>query len=238
MSRKIVKQVTTDEPFVRESGGSIDFSEDGRAVYRESFYLADPSLLETGILPQRGTTKHPDFKEAICSNVSCRRLEDGGWRIIVTYNNGDTAGVIDIGAVSDDGVLEVIGSLSTEPIETHPDFQTASIAGTSGSPANGAQYDSDGVFTGFAASSDFAGVDSYLVPTVLARHTYPDNSLPSGTLLGNIGTIQTPSHPDIVTPAGRTWLLSHVSYRRAGNSYEITEEFTLSGPGGWNTDIY
>jgi len=238
MSRKIVTSQPTGEHLQRKPGGTITFRDDGRAIYRESFYLADPARLETGILPQRGVSAHPDFSEPICSNVSCQRSSDGGWNISVEYETGSSTGSIDIGAISSDGVLEVVASVASESIETHPDFATASMAGTQGSPANGAIFDSDKRFTGWKADSDFAGVDSYLVPTVIAQHSYADNSKPSQALLGNIGSIQVPGHSDIVTPEGRDWLLSHVSYSRSGDAYEIMEEYTLSGPNGWNSDIY
>ena len=62
------------------------------------------------------------------------------------------------------------GNMSTEPITTHPDF-VSKIGGTADSPLNGAQFNTTGLFVGFAysgeAASRFAnkeGVRSYLNP--------------------------------------------------------------------------
>jgi len=48
-------------------------------------------------------------------------------------------------------------------------------------------------------------------------------------------TINVPHAP---TPYGHNWLKMLPAYKRRGNVLQVTEEYLLSGKGGWNPDIY
>lgn len=93
--------------------------------------------------------------------------------------------------------VEGMSTCSSEPIETHPNF--AKLAGTATMPLNGAVFDKDGKFSGFAASagksdsgqslsnqsggSTLAGVKSYLSPKVTYRcYLHIENTALSGIM--------------------------------------------------------
>lgn len=81
--------------------------------------------------------------------------------------------------------IEGMATVSAEPIETHPNFRTK-LGGTPSNRLNGATFDGEGRFTGFAvqkpttpggqpaaaSSKDLAGVRSYLSPKVTVRGTF------------------------------------------------------------------
>jgi hypothetical protein len=82
------------------------------------------------------------------------------------------------------------------------------------------------------------GVTSYLAPAITMRFTYVSSGPPS---LANLMKIFTPRGAPIL-PGGGNWLFTNCSYvieRVNGRvQYRITEDYSASGKGGWNSDIY
>jgi len=145
--------------------------------------------------------------------------------------------------------VEIITGTRTEPIETYVgsgnfDFSTLSAAdvkevkdavndigsATVSAPTTGAK----------AALYNLLikGVTSYLAPAVTMRFTYVSSQPPT---LRNIMRIFTPRGAPTL-PDGGNWLFTNCSYvieRINGRvQYRITEDYTASGPGGWNDNIY
>lgn len=83
------------------------------------------------------------------------------------------------------------------------------------------------------------GVETYLVPKPVYRYSYNSRSEPPASLLNDVGDIGNPPKAPSVT-GGRNWLLIGVTYdyERTTRIYKITQEWLLSGPGGWDTDVY
>lgn len=81
------------------------------------------------------------------------------------------------------------------------------------------------------------GFISYLVPNQVFRVSYTQNSKPPAALLNMTGYIKNAEDAPTVGD-GRNWLLIGVNYSSESGVYSITEEYQLSGPGGWNTEIY
>lgn len=147
-------------------------------------------------------------------------------------------------------VYSLSSSLSEEPIELHPDFQT--FAGKPSAPLNGAVFldpdtqkittdDARGVFREFMATltgvqNIKAGVEAYLAPGATWQEIYFSVSRP--TDLGSLGEIDSPSGPNPTIGSGRTWLYSGADYTRRGGIYEIRKTWLLSGRAGWDVDIY
>jgi hypothetical protein len=147
-------------------------------------------------------------------------------------------------------VYSLSSSLSEEPIELHPDFQT--FAGKPSAPLNGAVFvdpdtqkittdDSRGVFREFMATLGGvanlkAGIESYLSPGATWQEIYFSTSRP--TDLGSLGEIDSPSGPNPTIGSGRNWLYSGADYTRRGGIYEIRKTWMLSGRTGWDADIY
>lgn len=85
------------------------------------------------------------------------------------------------------------------------------------------------------------GVESYMRMGGVWRVIYPHAglNLPVG-LFNGVGTVKQPldGHRIPGLPPKRNWLKAPPSARWRGNAWEITEEFILSGVGGWIKDIY
>jgi len=82
------------------------------------------------------------------------------------------------------------------------------------------------------------GVTSYLAPAISMRFTYVSSGPP---ILTNLMKIFTPRGAPTL-PNGGNWLFTNCSYVietvNGQTQYRITEEYTASGKGGWNTSIY
>ena len=184
-------------------------------------------------------TVHPDFPKMAVARVQWekpRQFAGKFYRVAYIYEGFINA--------LPDSTYELSGTLTEEPIETHPDFED--FAGTPSSPLNGAVFldpetgkpttdDAKGVFSEFGISGDKAGVSSYASPGVMWTETRYSTTKP--TELGDLGQIDTPNgNPP--TFSGRDWLLWDSSYRRRGFIYEIRIAWKLSGRNGWDEDIY
>ena len=144
---------------------------------------------------------------------------------------------------------------SEEPIETHPAFLTSASGFAtsivtasggylvSGSTSGGAIFDANGIFLGFNkdALNNLAGVRSYLSPQVLFKVKYTVGQRPSAATQKSVGKIDTPFGAPSVG-SGKNWLTTDVNWNNLGNgndgAYEVSQNFRLSGEGGWNTNIY
>lgn len=124
----------------------------------------------------------------------------------------------------------------------------AKTSSNQSSPRGFAQPDAGGGLRGGGGSvggggvQSLEGVEAYLRMGGIWRVIYPykGDTLPVGLFYG-VGTItSTPKDghrlPDL--PAKRNWLKGPPTARWRGNAWEITEEFILSGVGGWIKDIY
>jgi len=149
----------------------------------------------------------------------------------------------------------IVRTPQEEPIESHRRF-VSSIGGTATNPLNGAVFDSEtGLFEGFpmTANANLRGVSKYLAENIVVTKEYVAINQPNDNF--EIPIIRTPRiteidplDPDAVPdrgieaipsiPLGYNWLQTDLVYTRRGNVYEITEEYTASGIGGWNSLIY
>jgi hypothetical protein len=81
------------------------------------------------------------------------------------------------------------------------------------------------------------GIVSYLVPKPVYRYNITQNTPPKPNQLNSVGKIGNP--PKAPPVAGeRTWLLIGITYDYNGSVYNISQEWMLSGKGGWDTAIY
>lgn len=144
--------------------------------------------------------------------------------------------------------IEFVGSLRTVPLQAHPryvnltaeeqkevkDFVQNPISGSKALPAAWSS------FAGVTEMSELAtklleGQESYYEPSVILRKTFFSSSLPSGSKLGKI---KDPAIYYGAQPTDADWLLVSVSARGQSGSYTVTEEYELSGEGGWDADLY
>ena len=138
--------------------------------------------------------------------------------------------------------MSFTGGVTTEPIETHPDFATF------GTAANGAQFDDEGRFLRFSefvsgstnsgTNTNFYGVTSYLTPSTNITISWWSNAKPTPSKLATV-TSFLPYEANVRKPQGvADFLLLSESIKQVGNFYEITQQYMGSVSPGWNTKIY
>ena len=138
--------------------------------------------------------------------------------------------------------MSFTGGVTTEPIETHPNFSTF------GTAANGAQFDDDGRFLRFSefvsgstnsgTSANFYGVTSYLMPATNITISWWSNAKPTPSKLATV-TSFLPYEANVRKPKGvKDFLLLSESIKQVGNFYEITHQYMGSVSPGWSTKIY
>lgn len=191
-------------------------------------YKVDASLAFR-LAPSVGSA-HPDSAGAYAWNNTIQPIESGLCQITTDY----------IGLASDPTGYEVefIGTLSEEPIETHPKF-VDSIGGTADNPLHGASFDQEtGEFLCFPvdAPNNLGGVRSYLSPSSTVRVSWYTRNPSSG--LWSLGNRSYPPGSIPSPPDSRNWLKTNWSRRDFGLIYQISEEYMASGKKGWNTLIY
>lgn len=144
--------------------------------------------------------------------------------------------------------IEFVGSLRTVPLQAHPryadltaeeqkevkDFVQNPISGSKALPAAWS------AFAGVTEMAELAtkmleGQESYYEPSVILRKTFFSASLPSGSKLGKV---KSPAIYYGAAPTDADWLLVSVSARGQSGAYTITEEYELSGEGGWDANLY
>ena len=155
-------------------------------------------------------------------------------------------------AEEDEGTVTITSTASEEPIETHPAFTRDSkrdtnfiytLAGTGDDPELGAIFEgttADAKFSHFSHENDndLAGVESYLVPSVVAEVTkiLPNTANFVFQNVYDVGRIKGP--PQNINVGDRTWLVIGAQYRLVDGSWEATMQYQLSGEKGWNEALY
>lgn len=145
--------------------------------------------------------------------------------------------------------VEVITGTRTEPIETFSgsgNFNFSSMAAADVKAVKDAVNDIGNTSVSIPTAGTKAalynllikGVTSYLAPAITMRFTYISSRAPN---LSNLMKIFTPRGAPSL-PGGGNWLFTNCSYVietvNGRIQYRITEDYTASGPGGWNGDIY
>ena len=82
------------------------------------------------------------------------------------------------------------------------------------------------------------GIESYLKPGCSYKRSYVSESIPSGALLNDIGKIKSPPSPAPSAPTDQNYLFTGASWSKQAGVVTITEEYLLSGPGGWDPNLY
>jgi hypothetical protein len=150
------------------------------------------------------------------------------------------------GATGFDGsTFEVVASVRTVPIEAHPNFAEQYLTAADKKKIKDAIQVPDRS-PSFDDATDpkraislygylINGVESYYVPSLIVRKTYQASSPPSSA---KVGKIASPGVSIPGTPQGATFLLINVSARGSSGAYTVTEEYEMSGEGGWDTFLY
>lgn len=152
--------------------------------------------------------------------------------------------------------LEIVSAVRTVPIEAHPNFGGEGKG--SFVTAEGKKVIRDAINTSGKKFSDIEeqirdsgsetararslygylldGVESYYVPSLVVRKTYQASSPPASSK--SVGKISDPGVYVPGKPKNANFLLINVSARGSAGSYTVTEEYEMSGEGGWDTFLY
>lgn len=137
---------------------------------------------------------------------------------------------------------------SEAPIETHPSFAvpyddppvTPSELATIELALQNAQDPPDtlGDPAKLLYKKKRRGIESYLKPGGVFKKTYVSNNFPSSALMNDVGKITSPGSPAPTAPTGQNYLCIGISWSKQAGVVTIMEEYQLSGPGGWDPDLY
>lgn len=236
---------------------TVNFMPDGSAEAVMKYRVPWANLftyVPTGLQP------HPTFPALLYYDGEASKEEGGMGNLLNRYRG--------IYAADPIAFTQVDGAISTtaEPLETAPLFYgpTRPINPTGfddiDAPLNhydinavnlALQYNTDPIFTGYPSGysqgtkaysyylKKITGRDSYFrVGFVWRRHivqpTVPDYT----NLVGYIVLPPNTPFPPPTPPAGQNYLFSGIAWRQQGGVVTVDEEYQLSGPGGWDIDLY
>lgn len=141
--------------------------------------------------------------------------------------------------------VEVVSAVRTVPIETHPNFSEKYLSAQDKKkikdavtvPDRSPTFDDTGDQKRAISLYGYLidGVESYYVPSLVIRKTYQASSPPSA---GRVGKIANPGVSISGVPSGANFLLVNISSRGQSGAYTVTEEYEMSGEGGWDTFLY
>lgn len=148
-------------------------------------------------------------------------------------------------AAADGEEFSLDGTTSEEELETHPDLLSlvewygGEIDAASGKvkfpehlPAPEGPDGASG-----PVKNPLFGVEKYLVPGEVWNRKYVSEQLPANLVRG-LGTIDTPPGNPPEIEGRRNWLKIRARAALRGNIWQIEESWLLSGPDGWNEDVY
>lgn len=181
------------------------------------------------LMPSPGSL-HPVFRTMGLSKVTWNRSDGGAFVDASLLYEGF------IGRLPEP-TYELTLDTSEDPIATHQQF-VEQLGGTADAPLNDAIFDEQtGAFVDFAATSDLAGVRSFLQGG--ATWTETAFSITRPVNLGDVGRISNPAgNPPTTIGGSRNWLLLGAGYTRRGFIFQSRRVWKLSGRGGWNPLIY
>ena len=223
-----------------QPGARTEIDDIGVARRTETYILNTPDLFS---LAPQVDSQSTTFPNLYVKRVNAVGRPAGLTEMTVDYAglSSDTGGT-GVSTALPPPVYSLEGSLSGEPIETNPNFQTwLTDAADSGIDTN-KWFDDDGRFVGFdktvlnsATLFELFGVDSYLEPGLIWRKRYVTRSRPSS--FDELGKISDPEGP-APRISNRNWLLTEASYEKEGRIYSVSKAWQLSGRNGWSNLIY
>ena len=214
-------------------------------------------MYNRSVLLTTGLRRHPDFPWLRRKKATIRREEAGLARVSVNFEGIPPEGSEGTtGAEQPDPVYSIRGSLSSEPIETHPDFTVFAGKWNDDSTwVNGAEFygeedgDKQGQFKGFSHLLDDdvpnpkAGLKTYLEPSIVLSEVrvfsgaFIESEQINLEQLGNIDSVPNSSYlPQVYSD--RNWLLISCDVSQVGEGVRRSLSWRLSGRRKWDADVY
>ena len=191
-------------------------------------------------LTPKPQSAHRQYPFLLLNKATLSRTEGGMMRIDCEYvglspeyQAGESSAV----------VYELSGGTSEEPIETHPRYADIPEAELDiirhyfdNPKKDGAQPTGLGALATELFQKKKRGIESYLAPGFTFRKTWSQKTPLAA--VGNIGKISTPDGPAPTLNAGYNWLLIDAGSKQVGGTHDCFQEWRVSGPGGWDTELY
>lgn len=194
---------------------------------------------------------HPDFSSLLYYDGRVQH-EKGGFGILINHYRG-----IYTGDPTSFEQVETSIESSSQPIETAPVFTGPPGTDPVDSPVTPTDIsivglalqnntDPEDVYSTLSSAEailyfqkKLKGIDSFFLPLHVWRRTFCADTPPDYTdLVGYIVTPPSSPYAPPTPPTGQNYLFSGISWRQQGGVVTINEDYTLSGPGGWDTDLY
>ena len=217
---------------VREPGAILAQEPSGLVTFRESRVGKTADVITAFNSLTRNVTASPDFINLKLDSKSITYAEGGQAHLNLVWAGPDAGeGDPELPAP----VWRLNRTPSSEPIDSHPEFE--SFAGTPDAPLNGAEFDENGLFIGFVSADPniWGGVTKYLQFAAVVTKTSVVNSVSTNQA---IPRIDTPIGAPWPLPTTVDWLKTNMDVVARGGVFEVMEEWTMSGPRGWNETLY
>jgi hypothetical protein len=233
-------------PYYEQPGRTTATDKDGIATITVVYIGTEEAPVPSDI---SGTVKSKSVTKSEAGQIRTQ------YQVELDQASGGGGGGGTASPFSGGGAFEFVSAVRTVPIEAHPNFGGSQISEGGFIEPEDIKLIKDTVQTPGKTFDDISdqlisgdlgrcrslygylacGVESYYVPSLVVRKTYQASSPPSA---GKVGKIRSPGVPVSGAPDGATFLLVNVSARGAGGSYTVTEEYEMSGEGGWDTFLY
>lgn len=176
-------------------------------------------------------------------NREADETEVGSFMLKLTFEGLAGEGTRDVDNASEDILeAELDGNMSGDTLKSHPNWQF--IAAKYGYSTTTEEFPVNMPTTAGQAAqpNDLHGSDSYLAVGAIFRLSFATKNPPS-SIIDKIGEIfSLPPRYDLLglpAPRGkRNWLKLAPKIDRRGRDKHVSLEFMLSGPRGWNRDVY
>lgn len=233
-------------PYYEQPGRTTTIDKDGKTIVTVTYVGDQEATLASDVT---GTVKNKSVTKDVAGQVRTQFQVEAD----VQGNDAGRAGQWAGGVV-----VEIVSAVRTVPIEAHPNFGGSQISTDGFIKKEGLKIIKDAILTVGKKFSDIedqvretgsdvsksrslygylaSGIESYYVPSLVVRKTYQAGSPPSAT--GRVGKIANPSVSVPGLPKNATFLLINITARGSSGSFTVTEEYEMSGEGGWDTFLY
>jgi hypothetical protein len=252
-ARAEIKLIGNDLTWIKQSDQKITQGPDGSVQATLSYKCKWISIKQFIPTPLQ---KHPEFPSLLLYEYSLEKEPGEIGRFDLVYR-GVLLNNTDLGKLAQE---EATLTISTEPIETHPTFAGKRDA-TGNWPASppvskselnaidialrsSVNYTSSNTAAQKLYDRKLRGIDSYYRIGTTYRNNYVQTKAPVAGQYAVVGkSIINDSFKQIYSNApvpaeGQAYLMTGLSWRKAGGAYYINQEFQLSGNGGWDSVLY
>lgn len=230
----------------------------------ESYYVYQPYLVNN--IPNRGgACRHPGFDFLKCDSIEINNESGAIYKVTVQFKGyyNISGGGGNAGDNTKNMDLQI--SMSTEPILAHPKF--AFNENISANEKKAIRNFLDGKWDAVDATTDLytlydlsdpnktftvtsndgkafidkiANGQQYVtLPQQTLRYSYTADSLPETSLLNDVGKIKAAPAGAPAVSTGYNWIFLGVNSSQFGDGvWQVSEEYMLSGPGGWDEFFY